>query len=193
MVGEYKLLLFFFLMIRRPPRSTLFPYTTLFRSGVKRIEGELNGLIEKIEKSGGAVVGEHFMPQQNAVRSILVLEYEEDCPNANERYSYKILDSRNGYGVVDKILNEFVLNLEKEGRKVVRSQIIPMKNDAFVQMLLVHQPTGKKVRATEPELKVVPKEVPVEKKKPTFIDSDNKVEEVKDDGKEKPSEAITAN
>src|SRR2546422_11071529 len=25
-------LLFFFLMIRRPPRSTLFPYTTLFRS-----------------------------------------------------------------------------------------------------------------------------------------------------------------
>src|SRR5437764_6470679 len=28
----YCLLLFFFLMIRRPPRSTLFPYTTLFRS-----------------------------------------------------------------------------------------------------------------------------------------------------------------
>src|SRR2546430_17292179 len=26
------LLYFFFLMIRRPPRSTLFPYTTLFRS-----------------------------------------------------------------------------------------------------------------------------------------------------------------
>src|SRR5690606_41553812 len=25
--------LFFFLVIRRPPRSTLFPYTTLFRSG----------------------------------------------------------------------------------------------------------------------------------------------------------------
>src|SRR2546429_3475238 len=25
-------ILFFFLMIRRPPRSTLFPYTTLFRS-----------------------------------------------------------------------------------------------------------------------------------------------------------------
>src|SRR5256885_5774029 len=26
-------IIFFFLMIRRPPRSTLFPYTTLFRSG----------------------------------------------------------------------------------------------------------------------------------------------------------------
>src|SRR5256885_13061805 len=28
---------FFFLMIRRPPRSTLFPYTTLFRSVVLRV------------------------------------------------------------------------------------------------------------------------------------------------------------
>src|SRR2546429_7051371 len=27
-----QIFLFFFLMIRRPPRSTLFPYTTLFRS-----------------------------------------------------------------------------------------------------------------------------------------------------------------
>src|SRR5215203_6772828 len=33
-------LVFFFLMIRRPPRSTLFPYTTLFRSGGQRDEGE---------------------------------------------------------------------------------------------------------------------------------------------------------
>src|SRR5258708_18879254 len=35
-----KFILFFFLMIRRPPRSTLFPYTTLFRSlviGQRRI------------------------------------------------------------------------------------------------------------------------------------------------------------
>src|SRR5256885_9436346 len=29
-----RLLLFFFLMIRRPPSSTLFPYTTLFRSSL---------------------------------------------------------------------------------------------------------------------------------------------------------------
>src|SRR6266536_6138893 len=33
---------FFFLMIRRPPRSTLFPYTTLFRSqgNAKTVEGK---------------------------------------------------------------------------------------------------------------------------------------------------------
>src|SRR6266705_6106072 len=31
-----RLCFFFFLMIRRPPRSTLFPYTTLFRSPRRR-------------------------------------------------------------------------------------------------------------------------------------------------------------
>src|SRR3989475_13132438 len=31
--------MFFFLMIRRPPRSTLFPYTTLFRSDLDPGEG----------------------------------------------------------------------------------------------------------------------------------------------------------
>src|SRR3712207_7183061 len=33
------LMCFFFLMIRRPPRSTLFPYTTLFRSRGRRRAG----------------------------------------------------------------------------------------------------------------------------------------------------------
>src|SRR2546427_8599150 len=32
MRSKFRLSFFFFLMIRRPPRSTLFPYTTLFRS-----------------------------------------------------------------------------------------------------------------------------------------------------------------
>src|SRR2546430_12965059 len=33
---------FFFLMIRRPPRSTLFPYTTLFRSSRRRLRAPKN-------------------------------------------------------------------------------------------------------------------------------------------------------
>src|SRR5438874_10700898 len=38
--------MFFFLMIRRPPRSTLFPYTTLFRSkwNVAGSSSAINGL-----------------------------------------------------------------------------------------------------------------------------------------------------
>src|SRR3989442_14995212 len=34
---------FFFLMIRRPPRSTLFPYTTLFRSRDRAAEARGRG------------------------------------------------------------------------------------------------------------------------------------------------------
>src|SRR2546427_9315513 len=34
---------FFFLMIRRPPRSTLFPYTTLFRSD-PQVQGRREGV-----------------------------------------------------------------------------------------------------------------------------------------------------
>src|SRR6516164_10754557 len=35
----FLVVLFFFLMVRRPPRSTLFPYTTLFRSPGPRATG----------------------------------------------------------------------------------------------------------------------------------------------------------
>src|SRR5690242_21103666 len=46
---------FFFLMIRRPPRSTLFPYTTLFRS--------------LLHKTGDAPVGIHLHDAQARHRS----------------------------------------------------------------------------------------------------------------------------
>src|SRR5437762_7331390 len=38
----FHLLFFFFLLTRRPPRSTLFPYTTLFRSCARSIEDLLD-------------------------------------------------------------------------------------------------------------------------------------------------------
>src|SRR5688572_31758987 len=37
-------------MIRRPPRSTLFPYTTLFRSGLIKVEGHTDD-VGKDEKN----------------------------------------------------------------------------------------------------------------------------------------------
>src|SRR3712207_7707390 len=47
--------MFFFLMIRRPPRSTLFPYTTLFRSAIRlcpnrRIADQAQDLIEQFDR-----------------------------------------------------------------------------------------------------------------------------------------------
>src|SRR5260221_9066524 len=42
---------FFFLMIRRPPRSTLFPYTTLFRSKAEFGHGS-GGVVNVVTRSG---------------------------------------------------------------------------------------------------------------------------------------------
>src|SRR2546430_17478507 len=45
-------LFFFFLMIRRPPRSTLFPYTTLFRSPRTKLASLLLSPPEVVPTSG---------------------------------------------------------------------------------------------------------------------------------------------
>src|SRR3712207_7695341 len=50
---------FFFLMIRRPPRSTLFPYTTLFRS---------QGLAREGAEAYAELLGTPFEYAQRAVR-----------------------------------------------------------------------------------------------------------------------------
>src|SRR5258708_29276025 len=46
---------FFFLMIRRPPRSTLFPYTTLFRS--EQVLRDHAGISLLINNAGAATLG----------------------------------------------------------------------------------------------------------------------------------------
>src|SRR5574340_1087810 len=43
----------FFLMIRRPPRSTLFPYTTLFRSMINRGSGKIIFTCSLLSFQGG--------------------------------------------------------------------------------------------------------------------------------------------
>src|SRR2546428_10201302 len=54
-------------MIRRPPRSTLFPYTTLFRSGVEREKRLLRGVDQRYPRPAGGLVGG---PGQRAVQGL---------------------------------------------------------------------------------------------------------------------------
>src|SRR5258708_23391889 len=44
-------------MIRRPPRSTLFPYTTLFRSPHKELREELLAVVNKAFDTAGFIGG----------------------------------------------------------------------------------------------------------------------------------------
>src|SRR5690349_23664967 len=54
----HRLFRFFFLLIRRPPRSTLFPYTTLFRSKWIYFVSNRTGRFEifKMPAAGGEAV-----------------------------------------------------------------------------------------------------------------------------------------
>src|SRR5260221_6717987 len=60
-----KVCTFFFLMIRRPPRSTLFPYTTLFRSqGKFRVAVEVQAYLHAVRmKTSGPVQRRGDMPE----------------------------------------------------------------------------------------------------------------------------------
>src|SRR3712207_8161014 len=56
---------FFFLMIRRPPRSTLFPYTTLFRSDgaeVVEVVGHRRGRERALVRRGGVRADRRPLP-----------------------------------------------------------------------------------------------------------------------------------
>src|SRR2546430_16382867 len=53
--------LFFFLMIRRPPRSTLFPYTTLFRSTSQQPRVLNENLIEPLQNYGVKIISVGFL------------------------------------------------------------------------------------------------------------------------------------
>src|SRR5258708_20103861 len=63
-------------MIRRPPRSTLFPYTTLFRSGQ-------NASNQHATRAGGQLVeyppGENIFLRQGGIGGGLVKRVEQDA------------------------------------------------------------------------------------------------------------------
>src|SRR3712207_8937191 len=79
--------MFFFLMIRRPPRSTLFPYTTLFRSPV---ESYSHALKDAIEFFGTNPYGKfRFVTKYTDVDSLLNLQHN----NRTDRKSTRLNSS----------------------------------------------------------------------------------------------------
>src|SRR5712672_906750 len=79
--------LFFFLMIRRPPRSTLFPYTTLFRSTAslfRRVEHEL-----RVDRRHAPDDGLNGAAVQRALRDLIevaVLSESLRCDAAHRQH-----------------------------------------------------------------------------------------------------------
>lgn len=104
--------------------------------GIERVNVAMSEQLEKLEKNGFNVLSEDFLPQMNAIRSLLLVMSEKKSVSPT-KYVYRVFDSRNGFGIVNKLLAEEILKIEKEGNKIVRTKLVPMRNDAFVQLLLV--------------------------------------------------------
>src|SRR5256885_12112871 len=85
----------FFLMIRRPPRSTLFPYTTLFRSteGHRRPLSPDRGA--QTQAAGAAVILPSHRPQSPDRKSTrlnsshLVISYAVFCLKKKKRHEHR--------------------------------------------------------------------------------------------------------
>src|SRR3712207_6909047 len=77
----------FFLMIRRPPRSTLFPYTTLFRSQIPDpgwIDENMNGVQGDLEIKPTATV--LVVDDEPAIREIVARSEEHTSELQSRQY-----------------------------------------------------------------------------------------------------------
>src|SRR3989449_7052517 len=96
----YSLLFFFFLMIRRPPRSTLFPYTTLFRSlrerehardEFERAQVRVDELLRR--RGGGLRSEEHTSELQSRLHLVCRLLLEKKKKNITEQKTVREHDN----------------------------------------------------------------------------------------------------
>src|SRR2546422_5471493 len=78
-------------MIRRPPRSTLFPYTTLFRSNMTAEFGGLNGIFEADEVTAAWLAGRTDEDDPQALRPMRALDRKSTRLNSSHGYiSYAV-------------------------------------------------------------------------------------------------------
>src|SRR3712207_9238066 len=83
---RHRTIYFFFLMILRPPRSTLFPYTTLFRSQVRR--DKLSAIIRFLFREGSTP----YPPVSYAqvIVQLLVIERSEEHTSELQSRQYLV-------------------------------------------------------------------------------------------------------
>src|SRR3712207_8191306 len=93
-------------MIRRPPRSTLFPYTTLFRSGYENVESMTGGITLWKDRGYGVEVPRSLTKEQR------------------ERYSRHLLVPEIGLEGQTKLLEAKVLRSEEHTSELQSRQYL---------------------------------------------------------------------
>src|SRR5262252_11032527 len=95
---------FFFLMIRRPPRSTLFPYTTLFRSLMSTHEPEKKRALDAEYLAG------HRFPYQEDMALVEDVDLLEATPGEDINWleDVELLEEDGVPAVFDRYSNSFL-------------------------------------------------------------------------------------
>src|SRR5207248_9823470 len=83
---SHSFLFFFFLLIRRPPRSTLFPYTTLFRSAHERHRDAVHPEGERHQDHAGKHGRGHARRPGEADRGALVQRVDRKSTRLNSSH-----------------------------------------------------------------------------------------------------------
>src|SRR5699024_12724109 len=100
-------LYFFFLIIRPPPRSTLFPYTTLFRSMIFQTENQLKELGDKLPADKKA-------PIEAALQKLKDAHKAQDLATVDSRSEEHTSELQSRFDLVCRLL------LEKKNNKKTR-------------------------------------------------------------------------
>src|SRR3712207_7948725 len=106
---------FFFLMIRRPPRSTLFPYTTLFRSVLALARQRIRCLLHPL--GDRALVDDDLSPQVQLLGDVLgalLIDRKStrlNSSHANISYAVFCLKKKNIYLIFSDLACDVFLSL----------------------------------------------------------------------------------
>src|SRR5687768_17938830 len=104
-------------MIRRPPRSTLFPYTTLFRSGSWRPIG-----LDDVRSWNAAIEVEAFAQEPEPLSFVLWLPQTKKVQNLRQDRKSTRLNSSHGY------ISYAVFCLKKKKKKKKMKKLTKEKN-----------------------------------------------------------------
>src|SRR3712207_8699098 len=80
-------------MIRRPPRSTLFPYTTLFRSVLDRLLALVVRVGRRVEGRGKRAAGAGALAGARLLRNVVQARSSEDRDVGGDRKSTRLNSS----------------------------------------------------------------------------------------------------
>src|SRR3712207_2739175 len=122
-------MLFFFLMIRRPPRSTLFPYTTLFRSGLTAL---IKAGFETLTEAGYAPEMAYF-ECLHELKLIVDLIYEGGIANMN--YSISNNAEYGEYVTGPKIVDE-------RSKAVMRQVLKDIQTGEYAKSFIIENRAG---------------------------------------------------